>query len=161
MTAQNNPLLAHLQAETQAFRQFHETLQAEQKALTSNDVNALTELAQTKVHQVETLNRLAAERQRQLAAQGLNNNESGMQQWLMLAGAEGKKAWKELLEIAKSASTANEINGKLIEQSMQRHQQAIAVLMAAANQVSLYGANGQPQGTYPGSTAARGIIGTA
>lgn len=161
MTDHNNPLLAHLQTEALAISQFHDTLQAEQKALTNNDVVALNELSQTKLKQVETLNRLASERMRHLASLGLNTNESGMEQWLAMSGDAGRKTWKDLLVIAKEANTCNQINGKLIQQSMQHHQQALAVLMAAANQVSLYGADGQPQSGYPGSGASRGIIGTA
>jgi len=156
-----NPLFAHLQAETLAISQFHDTLQAEQQALVDNDVNALTALSQTKLKQVETLNHLAAERMRQLAALGFNANESGMEQWLTTAGDSGQKVWKELLAIAMEANNCNQINGTLIQKNLLHHQKALTVLMAAANQVSLYGADGQPQGLYPGSGASRGIIGKA
>lgn len=157
----NNPLLAHFQAETQAIRQFHDTLQAEQQALISNDVAALTPISQTKQKQVETLNRLASERMRHLAAIGFGAGDSGVRQWLSMTGDDERKAWNELIAIAREANTLNQINGKLILQGMQHHQQALAVLLAAANQVSLYGADGQPQGVYLGSGASRGIIGTA
>lgn len=154
-------LLACLQAETQSINQFFDTLQAEQKALINNDVNALSELSQTKLKQVEALNKLASERMRQLAAAGFTANETGMEQWLMMAGDDERKIWKDLLSIAREANSCNQINGKLIQQSVQRHQQALAALMTAANQVSLYGADGHPQGGYLGASASRGIIGTA
>jgi flagella synthesis protein FlgN len=157
----NNTLLAHLRAETQAFGQFYETLQAEQKALVGNDVTALTAISQTKQKQVETLSRLASERQRHLAAMGFNANEDGMMKWLSTTGEDERKVWNDLLVIAREANTCNQINGKLILQGMQHHQQALAILLAAANQVSLYGADGQPQGMYSGSGASRGIIGSA
>lgn len=154
-------MLAHLGAEIQAISQFHETLQAEQKALVGNDVAALNAISQTKQKQVETLNRLASERMRHLATMGFGANESSMPQWLSVAGDGERRAWNDLLAIAREANTCNQINGKLILQGMQHHQQALAVLLAAANQVSLYGADGQPQGVYSGSGASRGIIGSA
>lgn len=157
----NNPLLAHLEAETQAISQFHETLQAEQKALVGNDVAALTTISQTKQKQVDTLNRMASERLRHLAAMGFGANEDAVTQWLSVAGEHERKTWNDLLTIAREANICNQINGKLILQGMQHHQQALAVLLAAANQVSLYGADGQPQGMYSGSGASRGIIGSA
>lgn len=157
----NESLLTHLEAEVQAIAQFHETLQSEQKALVSNDVAALTAISQTKQKQVETLNRLASERMRHLAAMGFNSNESGMTQWLSVAGESERTAWSGLLAIAREANACNQINGRLILQSMQHHQQALAILLSAANQVSLYGADGQPQGAYSGSGASRGIIGSA
>lgn len=157
----NTKLLAHLQAETAAIRQFNDLLKTEQKALGSNQIDSLTQFAKNKSEQVETLNRLAAERMGQLAALGISADEKGMEQWLAIAGGEARKVWNDLLDIAREANANNQINGKLIQQCMQQHQQALTVLMAAANQVKLYGADGQAQNAYPGSGASRGIIGTA
>lgn len=157
----NKPLLTHLDAEIQAISQFHETLQAEQKALVSNDVAALATISQTKQRQVDTLNRLTSERMRHLADLGFGSNENAVAQWLSVADEHERRAWDDLLNIASEANTCNQINGKLILQGMQHHQQALAILLAAANQVSLYGADGQPRGIYSGSGASRGIIGSA
>jgi flagella synthesis protein FlgN len=154
-------LLAHLQAETLAIRQFNDLLKAEQKALVENDVVSLTAHTQAKLEHVESLNRLSAERMAQLAALGFNANEHGMEQWLSLAGNQGHKLWNDLLALAKEANATNQLNGKLINQRMQQHQQALTVLMVAANQVKLYGPDGQPQGAFSGSGASRGIIGKA
>lgn len=161
MTHQSNPLLARIEAETLAIRQFHDTLQAEQKALVDNDANVLADISQIKLKQVETLNQLASNRMQQMAALGFGASENGVEQWLATADDATHKAWKELLDIAREAQTCNQINGNLIQKSMVRHQQALAALMTAANQVSLYGANGQPQGGYLGAGNSRGIIGTA
>ncbi len=161
MTEQTQSLLARLQAETIAFNQFYDTLQAEQKALTSNDVSALATVSQIKLRQVETLNRLAAERVRHLASLGFRTDSFGMDLWLTRASDPERNAWNELLEIARKASASNQLNGKLIQQNLKHHQQALTVLMTAANQVSLYGADGQPQGIYPVGGNSRGIIGTA
>jgi len=157
----NTTLLAHLQAETAAIRQFNDLLKAEQKALSSNQIDTLTQFAQNKSGQVEALNRLAAERMAQLASLGIRADERGMEQWLATAGSEARKVWTTLLDVAREANANNQINGKLIQQCMQQHQQALSVLMAAANQVKLYGADGQAQKAYPGAGASRGIIGTA
>lgn len=161
LTTPTNLLLAHLQAEALALSQFHDTLLAEQKALTGNNVEALAELSKIKLRHVETLDRLAADRMRQLTALGITADENGMEQWLAAAGSAGQKAWKDLLAAAKEANLCNQTNGRLIQQSLQHHQQALAILMGAANQVKLYGADGQPQGTYSSTGASRGIIGTA
>lgn len=160
MQDSNDPLIEHIQAEIQIFQQFLDTLNAEQRALSANNVAALAEISQTKTQQVETLSRLAGDRMRYLNSLGINANQDGMEQWQAMAGNAARKAWKELLEIGREANALNQINGRLILQTMQFHQQALAVLLAAANQVSLYGADGQPQGSFHGSSA-RGIIGTA
>jgi flagella synthesis protein FlgN len=157
----NNTLLAHLQAETLAIRQFNDLLKAEQKALVDSHVEALTAHTQAKLGQVEALNRLAAVRMTQLATLGFSADEQGMEQWLTMAGGQARKAWGDLLALAKEANATNQLNGKLIQQRMQQHQQALTALMAAANQVKLYGADGQPQGAFASSGASRGIIGTA
>lgn len=151
-------LLAHLQTEIQAISQFYDTLQAEEKALTSGDVDALTALAQAKQQQAETINNLDAVRKRHMAAIGLNANANGMQQWLDMSGEAVQQAWKQLLEIARNAQQTNQSNGILIQQSLKHNQQALTILMSAVNPLNLYGSNGHSQGAYPGSGGSRGII---
>lgn len=153
-------LLAGLQAETRALQEFKATLQAEQNALIGGDVAALTALSPSKLQQVENLNRLAAERLEHIAALGLSADRKGMEQWAAAAGTAADAAWRAMLAAAGAAHQANQMNGTLIQTRLQHNQQALTVLLAAANKANLYGPDGQPQGAAPGGQS-RGIIGKA
>lgn len=136
-----------LEAESGAFLDFIRVLQTEQEVLMRGEVDKLIELARLKSEKVVQLSQLAERRNRFLAGQGLDPR-GGMQQWLSQHGADHPllgENWKLLLERAKEAQHLNQTNGVMIETRLQHNQQALAVLQAASNQVSLYGPDGQTQ----------------
>lgn len=97
-------------------RAFVDLLQREQALLAAGDVNALPPLIAEKTALAERLERLPQE-------------QTG-----------------ELRELAAQARALNETNGKLIGLHLQHTQQALSVLLAAANQAATYGPDGQQQG---------------
>lgn len=136
-----------LAAETAGFHDFILLLQSEQDALVLGEVDKLIELARRKSEQIIRLSQLADGRNRFLAAQGC----SDMAQWLKRLDADEAAvpaaSWKQLLDVASEAQHLNQINGVMIETRLQHNQKALAVLQAAANQTSIYGPDGQPQGS--------------
>jgi len=157
----DNLVLAGLRTELKALQEFKVTLQAEQKALVGGDVVTLTALSQSKLKQIDHLNRLATERLDRITSLGFAANRHGMDQCAKTMGVSALETWRSILALTSEAHQANQINGALIQTHLQHNQQALAALLAATNRASLYGSDGQPEGAPQGSGAARGIIGKA
>lgn len=92
---------------------FVAVLRREQAALTAGDIDALAPLIAEKTALAEQLNRISA--------------------------AEATP----LRDLASEARSLNETNGKLIALRLQHNQQALNVLMSAADAVATYGPDGQ------------------
>ena len=152
-------ILAGLLDETQAFRNFSDTLQTEQTTLIDGDIAALTALSTEKQNQVALLNRMADERLKRINALGFGSDVNGMESWIAQSTTAIQDAWRTLLEVAAAARQLNQANGALIQTRMQHNQQALGALLAAANQSKLYGPDGQAH--PPASGGTRGIIGKA
>lgn len=140
--------LTLLRQERSTFERFLDTLQDEQAALVEGKIDRLTDIAQTKSGLVVELTRLAESRNHFLSSQGLPANKEGMATWLSRQATatetqDIESIWNDLLRVGASARLANETNGKMIELKLQHNQQALAVLMSAANQTTLYGPDGQ------------------
>jgi flagella synthesis protein FlgN len=113
------------------------------------DVSSLLTLAKEMAQQAQQLVQIADVRNRWLVALGCTRDRSGMEQGLQScagagAGAGAADAWRELLQLAETASQLNKINGILIGQRLRYNQQALSVLQAATRSAGLYGADGQP-----------------
>lgn len=134
--------ISHERDET---RNFIDLLEREQRALRQADVSSLLTLAKEKAQQAQQLVQIADVRNRWLVALGCTRDRSGMEQGLQsCAGAGAADAWRELLQLAETASQLNKINGILIGQRLRYNQQALSVLQAATRSAGLYGADGQP-----------------
>jgi len=157
----NHVLIAALRAEEVALQEFKTLLASEQNAIIAGDIESLNAISQSKLELVERLNRLSAERMQGIAALGLSADRTSMEGWAEKAGSEALTAWHEMLDAAQAAHQANKINGTLIQTHLQHNQQTLSALLAAANQASLYGPNGQATNPPVGSSGARGIIGKA
>lgn len=94
---------------------FVAVLRREQEALAAGDIDALAPLIAEKTALAEQLNRISA--------------------------AEAAP----LRDLASEARSLNETNGKLIALRLQHNQQALNVLMSAADAVATYGPDGQQQ----------------
>ncbi|MHB1359010.1 MAG: flagella synthesis protein FlgN [Rhodocyclaceae bacterium] len=114
-----------LQTEISRLGEFIDLLQREQELLIQGDTEALLPLCEKKTALANALAALAQERAGQLGADTRN------------------PSWQTLLELAAKAKNLNESNGKLIGLHMQNNQQALAVLMNAANRAMTYGPDGQ------------------
>ncbi len=151
-------MLTAFQTELAALRRFIELLQREQSALINSDVNQLISLSEEKAQQAEQLSRLGLQRVNTLRTLGVATEKSLVEKWLLTQPREISETWKSLVEAAKIAQELNQVNGKLIETRMQNNQQALNVLMGAANKSSVYGADGQPRALQPSSQRILGKV---
>ena len=132
-----------VQDENVLLRDFVALLGQEQALLLDGDVDALMALAGKKTQLYRRLQFTADERTRLLAAARLKPDAEVMRRIL-----EGNPAalaqWQDTLDLASEAHALNALNGRLITQRMQHNQQALAVLLAAAEQpAATYGPDGQ------------------
>ena len=125
---------ALLAAENDGYAALVALLHDETRALCAGDVGVLERHADQKLDQVRSLERLFAERQRQVALQppGPTTTPPGE-----------KAALKLLRERAGEAQRVNALNGRLIDRHQQYASRSLAALRDAAGQPSLYGADGQ------------------
>jgi flagella synthesis protein FlgN len=141
----STPLQNLLAEEAAQLRDFLVLLEQEQQALAAGDVERLLSLAAEKNERFGRLAQLGEARGKALVAAGLAANRHGMESWLErhpeLAGT--RRGWQEFLVLAEKARALNQTNGKLIATRLASNQQALSTLMAAANQASLYGPDGQ------------------
>ena len=141
-------MLFAFQSELAAVDRFIETLQREQAALVNIDVNALMSITPEKLKQAEQLNRLAQSRTSSLASLGIVNDRLQVEAWLTTQTAELGTVWHKLIEAARTAQQLNQTNGVLIETQLKNNQQVLNTLAGAANQASVYGADGQARTSY-------------
>ncbi len=97
----------------ETLQRFVDILRREQDALAGGNIDALPPLIAEKTALAERLNRISA--------------------------AEAA----QYRDLVSEASALNEANGKLIALRLQHNQQALNVLLAAANTVATYGPDGQ------------------
>ncbi len=69
---------------------------------------------------------------------------------------EALSAWQDVVSLAAEAKERNRINGQLITERLQNNQQALSVLLAAAEHPQIYGPDGQSR-----PTASRRLFGAA
>lgn len=100
---------------TEALQAFIDVLRREQALLTEGDIDSLAPLITEKTALADRLNQMPAS---ETAA---------------------------LRELAAAAKMLNETNGKLIALRLQHNQQALNVLLAAADSAATYGPDGQQQ----------------
>jgi flagella synthesis protein FlgN len=117
-----------LPTEISRLGEFIDLLQREQALLIQGDTEALLLLSEKKTALANTLAALAQERAAEMAEMGSDTISA---------------AWQKLLELAAKARDLNATNGQLISLHMQNNQQALAVLMNAANRAMTYGPDGQ------------------
>jgi flagella synthesis protein FlgN len=140
---------SHLQnlliEEVARLRGFLALLETEQQALIAGDVDRLMPLAAEKTESFSRLTGLGEARGRILAAESLTADRRGMESWLArnTDAAAAPRTWRDLLSLAEKARALNQVNGELIAARLANNQQALSVLLAAANQAALYGPDGQ------------------
>lgn len=143
---------SNISDELAALRGFVAILQQEQQALVAGDLDRLMPLVIEKTDLAARLGQFAEQRTQMLTAASLPPDRAGMEMWLArLAPVDtAHAAWKSLLALTSEAQALNESNGKLIAMRMQHNQQALNVLLAAADQATLYGPDGQTKPTGGG-----------
>ena len=151
MAAPTESLVADLLGkEGVELRRFIDLLEREQSFLTQGDLNPLLSIAEEKSAAAERLGQLSAKREGQLAAEGCAGD---MGAWLAKPGRQTlAKPWQTVIDLAGKAKHLNETNGKLIALRFQHNQQALATLLAAADQAMTYGPDGQQRAPGGGRT---------
>jgi flagellar biosynthesis protein FlgN len=140
-----------LSQELRTLRSFIELLNTEQRLLTSGAAEGLAALADEKSRAATTLGQLAASRDRELSRMHLPTGRAGMDAWVLSNEGYARNAdWDQLLQLASESRSLNEGNGKLIMLHLRHNQQALSVLMAAADQTATYGPDGHPRQGTPG-----------
>ena len=136
-----------LAEEAALLQRFVDVLREEQKTLAEGecDIAHLMTLVTEKTRHASQLAQWAEQRSALLVAAGCTPDRAGMQQWLdhVSAAAASRKLWLAMLALADEARALNETNGHLIGIRLQHNQQALSVLLTAANQAALYGPDGQ------------------
>jgi flagellar biosynthesis protein FlgN len=137
-------LAALLAEETTTLRAALGHLHAERSALIAGEVDSLVALAQRKSDAYARLAQLGDARTMLLAHAGATPARSDVD---ALFGSSPdwdvcRRPFTDLLELAREARDLNQANGLLIRTHMKSGQQALAVLMSAAEQASTYGPDG-------------------
>lgn len=121
-------------------------LRAERAALEAGDIDALPVLATRKSEAYARLAQLGDARSALIARAGVQQTAKADVDALFASGPEWSacsKPFADLLSLAREAHDANQANGEMIRAQMKSSQQALAVLMSAAEQASTYGPDGQ------------------
>lgn len=133
-----------LDREFRALQTFVALLHREQTLLEEGTTESLAALAEEKLKAATELSDFSASRDSKLIHSGLQAGRAGMETWTATsAGAGYREQWRRLLELTAEARAVNETNGKLIGLRLQNNQQALSILMAAADQAVTYGPDGQ------------------
>lgn len=121
-------------------------LQAERQALEAGDADNLPVLAARKSEVYGRLAQLGDARNILLGRAGIADGNKDNINALFASGNEWmvcRQNFADLLQLARQAHELNHANGLLIRAQMRSSQQALAVLMSAAEQASVYGPDGQ------------------
>lgn len=137
---------ALLDREYRALQGFVTLLRREQALLEAGTTDSLAALAEEKLKAATELADFSATRDSKLIHSGLQPGRAGMDAWTTTpAGAGYRQQWQQLLALTAEARGLNDTNGQLINIRMQNNQQALSILMAAADQAVTYGPDGQQQ----------------
>lgn len=129
-------------------RAFLSLLERERHALNSSDAEPLTAICAEKNQASDRLHACGLRRTEWFANQHKGSGHEAVSAWLasLPSHAPQRKAWQQLMDLARRARNLNEESGALIRARMQHGQQALAVLLAASDRAALYGPNGQTLG---------------
>lgn len=135
-----------IQEERTGLQGFIALLRREEALLIATQIDALASLAEEKTALYRTLQRLSDERVVMFARLGAAVNDANIRVVLAdLPDALG--AWQEVVSLAAEARERNRVNGQLITERLQNNQQALSVLLAAAEHPQIYGPDGQSRPT--------------
>jgi flagella synthesis protein FlgN len=133
-----------LDREFRALQSFVALLRREQSLLEEGSTESLAALAEEKLQAANELSEFSAARDSKLVHSGLRAGRAGMDAWAASpAGAGYREQWQHLLELTAEARALNDTNGKLINLRLQNNQQALNILLTAAEQAVTYGPDGQ------------------
>tara|TARA_R110002049_G_scaffold102231_4_gene247596 strand:- start:2975 stop:3448 length:474 start_codon:yes stop_codon:yes gene_type:complete len=144
------PRLAQaVEAELTLLERFLDLLRREQELLIAGDTDALMALTTRKSELHRQLQRQHDALSMLLGQLGHTPSSEAVRT-LCADLPDTLARWTRVLDIGAEVRALNEINGKLIVERMQNNQAALTVLLAAADQPSLYDADGTARPTGRG-----------
>jgi flagellar biosynthesis protein FlgN len=146
-------LNSQLKDERCAMRAFVTLLEQEQQILLGTDIDALLELVDKKNAVIADIVRLSQARRLSFSA---SDTESKSEDALRLIAPDALPVWREIRQLAARSQHLNQTNGQLIQTRLRQNQQTLTVLHNAADSVSLYGSDGQPNLPSAGRTLGKG-----
>lgn len=156
MNFQAEPMIAVLQSAWTAAARMAQALRDEYQALARADSEALGNLANDKLAQMNALEQARSGWERLLAEAGLPAGNAGMQQWLKAwrayhaagrvnSNIDAAALWKGLGDGFRTISKLNGVNGAVIAES-DRHIRDLIGTLRGGQETRLYGMNGRAQG---------------
>lgn len=130
--------------ETEVVARLVALLEQERQILIAGEVLKLEALADEKNSVLALLAEKGSERQALLAARGIDGS-GPVRAWLADKPA-ACKVWVALEDLLQKALTLNQVNGRYIAQGLQRTEQALSALKAAAGATMAYGPDGSQDG---------------
>jgi flagella synthesis protein FlgN len=134
-----------LHTESEALTAFISLLREEQQVLVRGELERLAAFAESKSICLFELSRLGEQRLQWLRERRLTADRAGMERLLREhAGGspQARTAWRQLLDLTKTAQQLNDINGTLIGTRLNGTQRALSVLFSAANIAGAYASDG-------------------
>ena len=138
-----------IDGERALMRRIVDILEQEESLLIAGETDALLSLVKEKTEVYHLIQRHHDNRALLLARLGLQNNSGAIRQ-LCASMPDTLARWDEVVELARQAQARNNINGQLITERMHNNQAALSVLLTAADQPQLYGADGSTRPTGGG-----------
>lgn len=145
-------LVKALDEEKQVLLKFVAILEEEQKILIQGGKDELPPITKTKTQLTDSLTSAGESRAAAFAAAGVPVDKEGFSTWLQKAPVKFREQWAAFIALAGTAKNLNDINGRLVAERLSNNQQAIQVLMAAANRPATYGPDGQTNALGSGRT---------
>jgi flagellar biosynthesis/type III secretory pathway chaperone len=127
-----------------ALQHFSTLLAEEQEVLKRGEADKLPPIVDKKSVLAARLGELLAQREHALTTTGQAAGREGMEAWLAKHPRQSAigPIWQRLLDLAVTARSQQELNGKLIAMQLLHNQQAIAALMSASGRPLTYGPDG-------------------
>ncbi len=138
-----------IDGERALMRRILDILEQEEKLLIAGESDALLALVREKSEVYQLLQRQHDGRAMLLGRLRLPNSDASVRT-LCASMPDTLARWDEVLAFAREARERNDINGKLITERMHHNQAALSVLLTAADQPQLYGADGAARPTGGG-----------
>lgn len=138
-----------IDGERALMRRFVDLLEHEEALLIAGETDALLALVREKSEIYQLLQRQHDGRALLLGRLRLDNSDASVRS-LCAGMPDTLLRWDEVLKLAGEARERNGLNGKLIIERMHHNQAALSVLLSAADQPQLYGADGSTRPTGGG-----------
>lgn len=133
-----------LTQEAQCSERLLACLQAERRALSQRDMDALQQTTQEKLQHTRQLEQLESQRETLVAALGFATDSAGLEQCFnsFAQSQNVKRLWQQILNNIEACRNGNLTNGGVLEANRQHVEQALCILRGQSGAPALYNPNG-------------------